>query len=106
MYSDTVSEDLPVLELLNIQINRYILTTMQERFVPQITEIEPGRLEKRRVSYAQKLRLMYLVNPAVAAILAAGITAAMLGIGHKEKAYAADFVTPPKIEVQYAGGQK
>ncbi|OGE10626.1 hypothetical protein A3A60_02930 [Candidatus Curtissbacteria bacterium RIFCSPLOWO2_01_FULL_42_26] len=65
---------------------------MQERFVPQITEIEPGRLEKRRVSYAQKLRLMYLVNPAVAAILAAGITAAMLGL-YSGKVNAADSVT-------------
>ena len=66
---------------MNIQINRYILTTMQERFAPQITEIEPNKLEKRQISFTQKLKMMYLVNPTLAAIiLAGGLGLAALGI--------------------------
>ena len=54
---------------------------MQERFAPQITEIEPNKLEKRQISFTQKLKMMYLVNPTVAAIiLAGGLGLTALGI--------------------------
>jgi len=54
---------------------------MQERFAPQITEIEPNKLEKRQISFTQKLKMMYLVNPTLAAIiLAGGLGLAALGI--------------------------
>src|SRR3989344_5037503 len=56
------------------------------------------------ITYAGK-GMRYAGKSAGAVLLAAGITAAMLGIGNKQHAYAADFVTPPRIEVNYAGGQ-